>query len=777
MPELTDIVGGREIVVVANRLPVDRVVETDGTASWRTSPGGLVTAMEPVVRELGCLWVGWSGGADEDLPPFEAEGMRLVPVPLSGDDLEGYYEGFANGTLWPLYHDVIAQPGFHREWWESYERVNRRFAEVVAHEAPRDAIVWVHDYQLQLVPALLRALRPDLTIAFFLHIPFPARPLFAQLPWRREIVEGLLGADVVGFQREQDAASFRAAAERYADALAHGNLLRLSAEDDDPSRSVLAQEFPISIDADAFAALATRPEVRRRAEEIREELGNPRTVLLGVDRLDYTKGIRHRLKAFAELLDEGEVTVGEAALVQVASPSRERVAAYRRLREEVERTVGRINGEHGSIAHTPVVYLHQGFSREEMAALYLAADVLVVTALRDGMNLVAKEYVACRSDELGVLVLSEFTGAADELRRALLVNPHDIEGMKAAFLRAIHMPEKEQQRRMRGLRAVVQGNDVRHWAENFLRASSSMAEQRAAADTSETGAGADSPATGPILLSASMEGSLRRFATAPELIVACDFDGTLAPIVSHPGDARIIERSQRALSILQQAPGVHVVLISGRSVEDLLATGIDTDGWIVSGSHGIELVGLAPLATADPGAAGPRGAAARFGTPLSPEESDGISALGRRLARIFGREPGVRLEPKPFGIAVHTRQVRDEERSDDILDAATRIGAEAGYEARNGKRVREFSARLSDKGSALGHIRSRLPDAPVLFLGDDVTDEDVFRTLEVDDLGVKVGAGDTAARARIADPEAVSAVLARLAELRTGIVIGSEPTE
>lgn len=785
MAELSDIVGSREIVVVANRLPVDRVAEPDGGSSWRPSPGGLVTAMEPVVKQLGCTWIGWPGDVDEDvaehLEPFELGSMRIVPVSLSAEEFERYYEGFSNGTLWPLYHDVIAQPEYHREWWDAYVRVNRRFADVVAREASPGAIVWVHDYQLQLVPAMLRELRSDLTIAFFLHIPFPARMLFSQLPWRRDIVEGLLGADVIGFQREQDAGNFRRVAERYAGALPHGNMLVLHT-DDGAQRSVLAQEFPISIDAADFERLAADPAVQQRAREIRHELGDPTTVMLGVDRLDYTKGIRHRLKAFAELLAEGEVPTGEAVLVQVASPSRERVAAYRRLREEVEQTVGRINGEHGSIGRTPVVYLHQGFSREEMATLYLAADVLVVTALRDGMNLVAKEYVASRADERGVLVLSEFTGAADELKRALLVNPHDIEGMKATFLRAIHMPEREQRRRMAALRSIVQENDVRHWAENFLRATEAMAAQREAdhdreqADatpvTGEAPSPAPAPPTEPILLSSRLAGHLRRFATAPELIVACDFDGTLAPIVDRPGDARILDRAQRALVTLQQAPGVQVVLLTGRSLESLLATGIETEGWALSGSHGAEMRGAGLSESRVPDAAGE--STGTGGGALSDEESARLAALQQRIARAFGQEPGVRFEAKPFGFALHTRQVSESERSDEILDAVSQLGEAAGFAARKGKRIREFTVRATDKGSALETIRAQLPSAVVLFLGDDVTDEDVFSSLRVDDLGIKVGQGDTTAGERIPDTGTAAAVLARLAELRTGVVIGND---
>jgi len=765
MTELASVVGDREIVVIANRLPVDRVESPDGSTSWRTSPGGLVTAMELVVQHLGCRWIGWAGNTDEVLEPFTVGEMRLIPVTLSAAELSGYYEGFSNGTLWPLYHDVIEAPEYHREWWDDYVRVNRRFAEAAAAESPEGALVWVHDYQLQLVPAMLRELRPDLVIAFFLHIPFPNPRLFAQLPWRRRVIDGMLGADVIGFQQQDDAVSFRLAAERYGGALAHGNRLYPASDDSEPVRSVLAQEFPISIDVAGFTELAARPEIRRRAAQIRRDLGDPDTILLGVDRLDYTKGIRHRLKAFSELLAEGEASPQQTVMVQVASPSRGRVAAYRRLREEVETTVGRINGDYGSIGHTPVVYLHQGFSRDEMAALYLAADVLVVTPLRDGMNLVAKEYVACRMNNDGVLVLSEFAGAADELRSALLVNPHDIDGVKATLLRAMHMPEREQQRRMQSLRESIARNDVTHWAENFLRAA-------AAAGTTHASPASDSEtdtvrATRPILLPSSLDGQLRRLATAPKLIVACDFDGTLAPIVRRAADARILDRAQRALTALASAAGVSVALVSGRALDSLLATGIESAGWTLSGSHGLELR-WARIADAD---AEPSGSVESDSGPTDTEEAQ-ISSLQRRLTRVFGPDPDVDIERKPFGIAIHTRRVRDTEAAEEILDAASRFGAQAGFHSRDGKKVREFTLREGDKGSALAHIRSQWPSAPMLFIGDDLTDEDVFRTLGIDDLGVKVGAGETAAHARVSDPHAVAALLARLVELRTGRIIG-----
>lgn len=466
-PEGSDY-GQYDFIVVSNRLPVDRVQEDDGGTSWRRSPGGLVTALAPVMAKTDGAWIGWPGSANEVLDPFDHDDMRLVPIPMSDDDVELYYEGFSNATLWPLYHDVIAPPEFHRAWWECYKRVNQRFADATAKVAADGATVWVQDYQLQLVPKLLRELRPDLKIGFFNHIPFPPLEIFAQLPWRRQVIEGLLGADLLGFQRPSDSSNFLRCVRRFTGHAIKSQHVNIKTESG--TRICRAGAFPISIDVAQINELANRPDVIERARQIREELGNPKTVLLGVDRLDYTKGIGHRIKAYGELLEDGQVTVEDAALIQVASPSRERVESYRLLREEIEASVGRINGTYDTLSNTAIRYLHHSYPKEEMVALYLAADVMLVTALRDGMNLVAKEYVASRTGVNGALVLSEFAGAADHLKQALLVNPHDIDGLKDAVMRAINISPSEATRRMRTMRRQVLQNDVEHWSQSFLRA-------------------------------------------------------------------------------------------------------------------------------------------------------------------------------------------------------------------------------------------------------------------------------------------------------------------
>jgi trehalose 6-phosphate synthase len=310
---------------------------------------------------------------------------------------------------------------------------------------------------------MLRAQRPDLRIGFYLHIPFPPAELFAQLPWRRQILEGLLGADLVGFQMAGGAANFVRLVRQRVGHKTHRDLVYLP-----DGRTVRAAAFPISIDTAGFEELAREESVVARAAEIREAVGNPRKVFLGIDRLDYTKGIHARLRAFAELIADGDVDVEDACFVQVATPSRERVEQYRILRDEIDRLVGHVNGDYGRIGQPAIHYLHSSYPREEMAALYRAADIMVVTPYRDGMNLVAKEYVACRYDDGGALVLSEFAGAADELRQAWLVNPYDINGMKSALLDAYRAGDKETSRRMRAMRRTVLKHDVAAWATSFL---------------------------------------------------------------------------------------------------------------------------------------------------------------------------------------------------------------------------------------------------------------------------------------------------------------------
>ncbi len=451
------------LIIAASTLPTRSVV-VRGKQCWQTSPGGLVSALVPVAQRRGGAWIGWTGTPGVTVDPFVHDNIYNLPVSISTGESDSYYEGFCNRTLWPLYHDAVSEPEYHRHWWFAYLAVNVRFADMLARAAAPGATVWIHDYHLQLVPALLRNRRPDLCIGFFLHIPFPPEELFARLPWRTAVLKGLMGADVIGFQTRAGARNFLQVARRYTDAVRQGNHLNVG------DREVQVDAFPISIDFEQFDSRARDETVRRRAEELRQRLGGGRRIILGVDRLDYTKGIDVRLKAYRELLAERKASIRDSVLVQVAVPSRARIVEYKEMRSRIEELVGQINGEFGEVGTAAVHYLRRNLPFDELIAMYRAADVMLVTPLCDGMNLVAKEYVATRHDNTGAIILSEFVGAAAELRRAILVNPHDVDGLVDALQDALNMSRSEQSRRMQALRRVVRRQTVHVWASSFFEA-------------------------------------------------------------------------------------------------------------------------------------------------------------------------------------------------------------------------------------------------------------------------------------------------------------------
>jgi alpha,alpha-trehalose-phosphate synthase [UDP-forming] len=449
-----------KMVIVANRLPISRSKGGD----WISSSGGLVTALVPILQKRGGAWIGWTGesGRAGRLPSIS--GIPLKGVSLTETEVDTYYNGFSNRTLWPLFHDAVREPEFDHAWWPIYQEVNQKFAAAAAASASPGDTVWVHDYHLLLVPELLRALRGDIRIGLFLHIPFPPEELFSWLPWREQLLRGMLGADLVGFQTYSDAQNFSRAARRYTEAEGTDTELEYR------NRRVLVNSFPISIDFDWFEQHAATADVRAAADLVRRRLGSRRKMLLCVDRLDYTKGIDSRLVAFELMLKRKRLSVEDCVLVQIAAPSREPVFEYAEMRTRIEQLVGRINGEFSEPGRVAVHYFRRGFTREQLLPYYIAADVMVVTPLRDGMNLVCKEYLATRTDHTGVLVLSEFAGAARQLRRSILVNPRDVEGMATAMEHALMLPTAEARQRMAILRTMVRRHDVHEWAEQYLEA-------------------------------------------------------------------------------------------------------------------------------------------------------------------------------------------------------------------------------------------------------------------------------------------------------------------
>ncbi|MEO5731714.1 MAG: bifunctional alpha,alpha-trehalose-phosphate synthase (UDP-forming)/trehalose-phosphatase, partial [Byssovorax sp.] len=687
------------LLIVSNRLPVTVHLE-HGEVSVVRSGGGLATAMRSPHGRMESLWIGWPGDlsrltpAQRDAVDAELQALRTVPVPLLPSEVHRFYDGFSNGVLWPLFHYLLDKVNLDaRSDWEAYRDVNERFADVVAAHARPGDLIWIHDYQLALVPSLLRRRLPEAVIGFFLHIPFPAADVLRILPWREQILRGLLGADHVGFHTAAYRANFvRSAAqvlsvETEIDAIVH------------EERRIELGVHPIGIDVEAYARLAADPDIRADAQRIRAE-AQGRKIVLGIDRLDYTKGIPRRLLAVERLLEHEPALRTQMRLIQIAVPTRERTPAYADFRRVVNELVGRINGHYGSTDAVPIHYIYRSFTEAQVAALYLAADVMLVTPLRDGMNLVAKEYVATRKDETGVLVLSEFAGAAAELAEALLVNPYDIDSVAAAVKQSLTMGLAEQQLRMRTLRGRVAASDVHLWARGFLddleRAGRAPPALRAL----------PLPPALPDELAASVQRS-------PSSVLILDYDGTLVPIASTP-DLALVDDDLRALFVrLTQREELAIHIVSGRGRADLESR---FDGLRVSlhAEHGFW--SRSPRADA--------------WTPLDTASTEWKAQVRQILDDVTKRCAGSFVEEKTVSIAWHYRLADPEVsllRLPETRAALADLVRPGEIELLMGSKVLEIRRRGVHKGRVVPTI---LADAPahsaVVAIGDDRTDEDLF---------------------------------------------------
>ena len=464
-PRISDKPKHSRLLIVSNRLPVV-VDRSSGRPLVSRSVGGLATALRSAHEAANSLWIGWPGTLD-GLQDGERAGImqqldanRFVPLTLARRELRIFYEHISNGVLWPICHDRLDSLPLRITGWDVYERVNERFADLVAEQYRPGDRIWIHDYQLMRLPALLRARLPKARIGFFLHVPFPNPEIFFALPTRRWLVEGMLGADVIGFHTRRYRGHFTAALRRL-----FGIEMDADATVRYDGRRIDLGIFPISVES---AEIATRASSREVNDAVLALRSNTQRLLVGIDRLDYSKGIPRRLLAFERLLQERPEWRERIRLVQVAVPTRGNVGAYRRFRREVDALVGRINGQFATPTWMPVHYMFRSVPDTTLLSLYRTADVMLVTPVRDGMNLVAKEFVASRSDENGVLILSEFAGAADELTDALIVNPYDVDGMSEAMHRALTMDRAERRRSMGALRAQVLSHDVQRWSTDFL---------------------------------------------------------------------------------------------------------------------------------------------------------------------------------------------------------------------------------------------------------------------------------------------------------------------
>jgi trehalose 6-phosphate synthase/phosphatase len=462
--------------VVSNRLPY--VLEQQDGGKWGLTPGsgGLVTALHPVLRNRGGIWIGWPG-VTEDVPRVgrifreaaRGAGYALEPVPLTQDEVDKYYHGYSNESLWPLFHDLQSLCEFDPEYWHAYVKVNRKFAEALTRNCRRDDFVWIHDYQLMDVGHHVREATCEANLAFFLHIPFPAPDIFMKLPERHAVLTALLAYELVGFQSRRDRRNFIQCVRtlvKSAHIRVEGHLHVVQLED----REMRVGDFPIGIDAKAFAERAAAPAVEDRLREIRARFEG-RVIVLGLDRLDYTKGIPERIRAFGDLLERFPEVRGRIHLFQVVVPSRVGIPKYEQLKLEIERLVGEINGRYSEVGWVPIHYFFRSLDQTELLAFYRAARIALITPLKDGMNLVAKEYCACSLEEDSVLILSQFAGAAAQLgRAALTVNPYDVEQTADTIYNAFRMAAGERRYRMKRLRRNVQSQDIFWWVDSFMRA-------------------------------------------------------------------------------------------------------------------------------------------------------------------------------------------------------------------------------------------------------------------------------------------------------------------
>jgi trehalose 6-phosphate synthase/phosphatase len=726
------------ILVVSNRLPLTL---RHGERGWRAeaSTGGLVTALRPVIQRTGGLWIGWPGdatpGADEEraalVRAWETE-KGYAAVDLPPEVAQRYYYGYANQTLWPVFHEFPSLLRFDPEGWEAYTDANRRFCDAVLARLRPGDLVWIHDYHLLLLPQMLREAAPDAAIGFFLHIPFPSPSSFRVLPRREELLRGLLGADFIGFHTHGHLQNFRSSLLRVLGL--DSRMDRVHAD----GRFARIEALPIGIVPREFTDLVDKSaEVRGAREELRRRFQG-RRILLAVDRLDYTKGLLERLRAFRRLLERSMSLREQVVLIQVAPPSRERIEGYRSLRREVNELVGEINGEFGTPGWTPVVFIRRGVSRPQLAALYAAAEVCWVSPLRDGMNLVAKEYVACQKGEGGVLVLSEFAGAAAEMGEALHVNPYDEERTAAAVERALDMSAAERSERMRALYGRVVRNDAITWGDRFLEGLRQSVQARVQA-----------LAEGPRPLPVAE--AVAAFLLARRSLLLLDYDGTLVPFANRPLGAAPAAPLLELLARLASDPERRAVVVSGRPRLQLETWFGGVAGLWLAGEHGVVL----------------RDPALGEWAPLQPSPPAGWKERVQPVLEHFvDRTPGSFVEEKEYSLVWHYRMA-DPDFGDwlanELVGTLEDLLAETELRAVRGQKSVEIRLTWASKGAVVSRMEELWPADFRLAVGDDRTDEDLFERLSPDAWSIHVGEGPSLARFRVKDPFAVRALLERFA--------------
>lgn len=718
-------------IIVSNRLPVRWTLKNE-KLEMHVSEGGLATGLSSVHQQHDSIWVGWPGlevsGNEQRMIEDRLRRQALVPVFLTEEQIKGFYEGFSNEILWPIFHYISTYSNYEPDYWEHYRQVNELFKDkILEHAGPEDTI-WIHDYQLLLLPMMLREALPDTTISFFLHIPFPSQELFRLIPWRNELLRGMLGADLLGFQTYDDVRHFISSASRILGASQHTGRLEFE------GRQVTVDSFPISIDADRFGDLAQNEEVQQRKAQIKARFKGQK-IMLSVDRLDYSKGILQRLKAYEHLLEHRNFSK-KTVLYMIVVPSRDNVPQYEALKKQIDQEVGRINAQFSVLDWQPIVYFYQSFPLPELVALYKAADVCLVTPMRDGMNLVCKEYVASRRDLSGVLVLSEMAGASHELVDALLVNPTNLSEMARTMETALTLPEEQMQHRMKSMQQVVRRFDIHYWANSFLQRLKDVKQEQQAQKTRR--------------LNRELHDTIRvAYQEANRRLLLLDYDGTLVGFKNEIEEASPDEQLYQLLDALARDPRNDLVLISGRKREHLEAW-FGTRAYHMVAEHGVWYKRAGADWVLRPG--------------LSVHWQEEVNDL---LVAFADRTPGAHVERKSHSIAWHYRKVQKDLgmiRSGELLESLRDYSAAFGLQILEGHQVIEVRNAEVNKGRAALEMIERERYDFILAIGDDRTDEDVFIVMPEYAFTIKVGSGNSNALTFVSSHLQVRPILQSLLE-------------
>lgn len=702
-------------IIVSNRLPV-KLVENNGEVSFVPSEGGLATGLGSIYEQSGNVWVGWPGMEVSDEAARqritgELDVKNLKPVFLTQDEINQYYEGFSNEVLWPVFHYMPTYARYNKSYWDCYLNVNKKFRDIILDVAEPGDTIWVHDYQLLLLPGLVRAVLPDITIGFFQHIPFPSYELFRLIPWRLEILEGILGADLIGFHTFDDARHLVQSTRRLM-----SSIISSSNEISYNDRSIIVDSFPMGIDSAKFNSLVQSDPVQEQVYTLDKMFADIK-MILSIDRLDYSKGILQRLQAFEMLLQNNPDYMGKIALYMIVVPSRDNVPQYRELRDEIDKFVGSINARYRTMKWQPVHYFYRAFPMEELTALYAKAHICLVTPMRDGMNLVCKEFVASRKNNDGVLILSEMAGASKELVDALIVNPNNIEAMCNAIIEALNMPGYEQSRRMKMMKDIVMKFNISHWVKMFMNRLTEVKQMQQSMYAKR-------------INSATRYSIKRKYAATHRRIIFLDYDGTLVGFKTNIELAAPDEELYQLLKQLSSDPANQLVLVSGRAPSFL-------DKWF--GDLDVDII-------------------SEHGAWTKTKHSNWVSVPGlssgwkkdfyQVLESFTDRTPGAFIEEKDFSLVWHYRKVEEslgELRTNELMNTLRYLAEDKGLQLLPGNKVVEIKNVEINKGKAVINFIQDTRYDFIMAIGDDHTDEDIFKALPSDAVTIKVGSHVSAA--------------------------------